>query len=199
MKKRYDIKWCFFDISILHQVLEIGQFHQFPFTSQQPCQTLNSTSSDHSTYQRVTTLNLAKLFHSEVCRHTSKMNNKRYLLTQQKYHLRRAALRNFTRLPFRFIPPSLWVYQKTKKRSVCYGCGSIFTNKYDNSLNNIIIKHVHRRIRGEIGIGNVLFNADFTAPYYQVRKSPITKKNSSFSGNIHIKVELPDKRGSKIQ
>ena len=50
----------FFDISILHQVPEIGQSHQFSFNSQ--CQTLNRTSTGHSTHQRETPLNLAKCF-----------------------------------------------------------------------------------------------------------------------------------------
>ena len=57
-------------------------------------------------------------------------------------------------------------YQKTKKIHAihaCYGCGSNFTNKYDKLPNNIIIKHVDRRIRGKTDIGNLLYNADFTA------------------------------------
>ena len=71
----------FCDVSILRQVPEIGQFHQFSFTSQQPMQN-SQQSNGHSTHQRVTSLNLANLFRSEVWRHTSKMNNKRYLLNQ---------------------------------------------------------------------------------------------------------------------
>ena len=71
----------------------------------------------HSTHQRVTPYNLAKLFHLGVCRHTSKINNKRYLLAQQRYHLRGGAPRNIHKIAIQFIPPSLWVYQKRKKRS----------------------------------------------------------------------------------
>ena len=70
--------------------------------------------------------------------------------------------------PYKFI-------EKPKNVHVFYGCGSNFTNKYDKSPNNIIIKHVDRRIRGEIDIGNLLFNADFTAAYYHLIKSHITK------------------------
>ena len=75
----------------------------------------------------------------------------------------------------------------------------IFTDKYDKSPNNVIIKHVDRRIRGKTGIGNLLFDADFTAAYYHLIKSHVTKKNPSFSENIHVKAELLDKHGSKIK
>ena len=110
----------FFDISILHQVLEIGQFHQFSFNSQ--CQTLNRTSTGHSTHQWETPLNLAKLFRSEVCRHTSKMNNKRYLLTQQKYHPRGAALTNVHDIAIQVYPPHPYEFVKTKQKSSCMLC-----------------------------------------------------------------------------
>ena len=68
-----------------------------------------------------------------------------------------------TRLAFRFIPHPYEFIKKPKKIHVCYGCGSIFTNKYDKLPNNIIIKHVDGRIRGKTDIGNLLYNADFTA------------------------------------
>ena len=71
------------------------------------CWTLNRTSTGHSTHQGVTPLNLANLFHSEVCRHTSKMNNKRCLLTQQKYHLRGATLQNMHKVGIQVYPPFL--------------------------------------------------------------------------------------------
>ena len=104
-----------FDISILHQVLEIGQFYQFSFNSQ--CQFLNRTSTGHWTRLWKTPLNLAKLFRSEVCRHTSKMNNKRYLLTQQKYHPRGAALINVHEIAIQvYPPPSLWVCKNKPKK-----------------------------------------------------------------------------------
>ena len=83
---------------------------------------------------------------------------------------------------------------------VYYVCGNNFTDKYDISPNNIIIKHVDRRIEGKTDIGNLLFNADFTAAYHHhLIKSHITIKNPSFTGNIHVKAELLDKHGRKIQ
>ena len=48
---------------------------------------------------------------------------------------------------------------------VCYGWGSNFSVNCDISPNNIIIKHVDRRIRGKADTGNLLFNAYFTAAY----------------------------------
>ena len=68
--------------------------------------------------------------------------------------------------------------KKQKTFMYAYGCGSNFTDKYDKSPNNIFIKYVDRRIRWEIDIGNLLFNADFTAAYYHLIKSHITKKKS---------------------
>ena len=91
------------------------------------------------------------------------------------------------------------MFTRLLKNHVFYGCGINFTDKYDKSPNNIIIKHVDRRIRGKIDIGNLLFNAEFTAAYYHLIKSHITKKNPSFSGNIHVKPELLDKHGSKMK
>ena len=80
----------------------------------------------------------------------------------------------FTRLAFRFIPHPYEFIEKAKKVHVFYGRGSNFTDTYIKSPNNII-KHVDRRIRGEIDIGNLLFNADFIAAYYHPIKSHITK------------------------
>ena len=53
--------------------------------------------------------------------------------------------------------------------------------------------------KGEIDIGKLLFNVNFTAAHHHLIKSQITKKNPSFSGNIHVKAELLDKHGSKIK
>ena len=63
----------FFDISILRQVPEIGQFHQSSFTSQEPMLNSQQSSTGHSTHQRAAPLSLVNLFRSEVCRHQSKM------------------------------------------------------------------------------------------------------------------------------
>ena len=82
---------------------------------------------------------------------------------------------------------------------VCYGWGSNFSVKCDISPNNIIIKHVDRRIRGKADTGNLLFNAYFTAAYNYPIRSHKTKKKTLFSGNIHVKAELLDKHGNKIQ
>ena len=128
------------------------------------------------------------------------MNNKRYLLTQQKYHPRGAALINVYGIAIQVYPPHPYEFVKAKQKvHVCHACGSNFTDKYYKSPNNIIIKHIDRRIRGIIGIGNLLFNADFTVAYCHFIKNNIMKKNASFSENILVKTELLDKLGSKIQ
>ena len=67
----------------------------------------------------------------------------------------------------------------SKNVHVFYGCGSNFTDKYDKSPNNIIIRHVDRQISREIDTGNLLFNADFAAAYYHLIKSHITKKKKN--------------------
>ena len=71
--------------------------------------------------------------------------------------------------PYKFI-------EKPKNVHVYYGCGSNFDDKYDKSPNNITIKHVDRRIRVKTDIGILQFNADFTAAYYLLINSCITKK-----------------------
>ena len=67
---------------ILRQAPEVGQFHWFSFTSEKSM--LNSQQNFHWTFnhRRVTPFNLTNLFRVETCRHTSKMKNKCYLLTQ---------------------------------------------------------------------------------------------------------------------
>ena len=81
--------------------------------------------------------------------------------------------------PYEFI-------ENPKTVHVFYGCGSNFTDKYDKSPNNITIKHVDRRIRGGIDIGNLLFNADFTAAYYHLTKSHIAKTKILHSVEIFM-------------
>ena len=63
-----------------------------------------------------------------------------------------------------------------KPKNIHNGCGSNSNNKYDKSPNNVITKHVDRRIRGETDIVNLLFNDDFTAGYYHPIKSHIIIK-----------------------
>ena len=59
-----------------------------------------------------------------------------------------------TRLAFRFIPHPYEFIKKPKK---------FMHAMVDKLPNNIIIKHVDRQIRGKTDIGNLLYNADFTA------------------------------------
>ena len=112
-----------------------------------------------------------------------------YLLTQQKYHPRGAALINVYGIAIQVYPPHPYEFVKAKQKvHVCHACGSNFTDKYYKSPNNIIIKHIDRRIKEIIGIGNLLFNVDFAVAYYYFLKNIIMKKNmlcsvETFSSN----------------
>jgi len=64
----------------------------------------------------------------------------------------------------------------TKLCRKCYGCGEDFAAKYNTPTNNLIIKHIDRRIRGENDLGHILYNADFTT-YYNFNKAHIMQKN----------------------
>ena len=103
------------------------------------CWTLNRTSTGHSTHHGVTPFNLANLFRSEVCRHTSKMNNKRCLLTQQKYHLRGATLQNVHKVGIQVYPPP-HPYEFVEKLKKRFCMLSMFTiiNKVTWNLLNLV-------------------------------------------------------------
>ena len=76
-----------FDISIIDQVAEIGQFHQFSLTSEQ------------------TILNSHQNFHGSACNNSQVIIN----TTCVKQHFK-----IFIKLTFKFNLQSLWVYRKTK-------------------------------------------------------------------------------------
>ena len=103
------------------------------------CWTLNRTSTGHSTHHGVTPFNSANLFRSEVCQHTSKMNNKRCLLTQQKYHLRGATLQNVHKVGIQVYPPP-HPYEFVEKLKKRFCMLSMFTiiNKVTWNLLNLV-------------------------------------------------------------
>ena len=94
----------FFDISILRQVPEIRQFHQFSFPSQQPMLISQQPPAWSSTSKS------AQDWHSGLSPH-----------------------------PYEFT-------EKRKNVHVCYRRGNNCIDKYDKLPNNIIIKHVYRRM-----------------------------------------------------
>ena len=123
----------FFDISILRQVPEIGQFHQSSFTSQQPMLNSQQSSTGHSTHQRAAPLSLVNLFRSEVCRHQSKM--KTLFINAIEMPPTRAAHGNIHNIGIQVYPPCLMSLSKNQKTFMyaCYCCGSNFTDKHDRS------------------------------------------------------------------
>ena len=51
----------------------------------------------------------------------------------------------------------------------CYGCGAEFTERHRNSPNNIVVKHVDRRlVRRDEHTGHFLYSADYSNTYYHL-------------------------------
>ena len=57
---------------------------------------------------------------------------------------------------------------------------------YRMPLNNIIVKHVDRRLRGSDEIGQLVYSPDFTNTYYHPISSHIARKNPVFGGSVHV-------------
>ena len=76
--------------------------------------------------------------------------------------------------------------------SVCYGCHKKFEPESRTFPNNIIIKHMDRRITGTSPTGLINFGKDFTAYYYHFDLQHIASKNQWFIHNpvVHISQTL---------
>ena len=71
-----------------------------------------------------------------------------------------------------------------KKR---YGCGAEFTERHRNSPNNIVVKHVDRRlVRRDEHTGHFLYSADYSNTYYHLDFAHIQQKNPFFNGQVFI-------------
>ena len=104
-------------------------------------------------------------------------------------------------LPFSLIQPSAaagtWhsgmsphpyylVFLPTKAKK-CYGCRRTFVKKYRQPPNNIVVKHVDRRVVGKDGnTGTLVYDTDFTNTYYHPNPSHIKRKNPFFDGSVLI-------------
>ena len=77
-------------------------------------------------------------------------------------------------------PISILLSKNRAMYSKCYGCGAIFADKYNHYPNNLIVKHLDRRIRGKNQEGQLLYNVDFTPSYYHSNRDHITRKNPFF-------------------
>ena len=59
--------------------------------------------------------------------------------------------------------------------------------KYRTEPNNIIVKHVDRRLKGRDNqTSHLIFNADFSNTYYHPIFSHVKRKNPLFSGTVHV-------------
>ena len=86
---------------------------------------------------------------------------------------------------------ALWsvsLYIRDRKATVqkCYGCSIAFFEKYRNAPNNLVIKHIDRRVIGKNSAGNLIYGSDFTNTYYHPNISHIKRKNPVFTGLVYI-------------
>ena len=69
----------------------------------------------------------------------------------------------------------------------CYGCGAEFTERPRNSSNDIVVKHVDRRlVRRDKHTGHFLYNADYSNTYYPLDFAHIQPKKPFFNGQEFI-------------
>ena len=136
----------FFDISILRQVPEIRQFHQFSFTSQQPMLNSQQPSAWSSTSK------CAQDWHSGLS------------------------------------PPSPILMSLPKNEKTFMYAIVVEIIVSINTINYQTILSL-----------NTFTDEWFYCSILSPHKKPHNEKNSSFSGNIHVKAELLDQHGSKIQ
>ena len=88
--------------------------------------------------------------------------------------------------------------EKEESHKKCYGCGRPFADKYNSPPNNLIIRHVDRRIMGkDDATTQLVFNHNFTAAYYHANKMHIVMKNPNFAGIVNIKNSLYAKIGQE--
>lgn len=73
----------------------------------------------------------------------------------------------------------------------CYGCGQNFVTKYRTPPDNIVIKHVDKRVVGrDERTGNILYSADYANTYYHPIPSHIQRKNPLFTGLVYVSLQL---------
>ena len=80
------------------------------------------------------------------------------------------------------------VVEKAKEVVKCYGCGQNFAN-------NIVIKHIDRRIWEKDSNDHFIYSSNFTPAYYHPMLSHILRKNPYFDGRVQIKNSLYEKLG----
>ena len=61
----------------------------------------------------------------------------------------------------------------------CYGCGAEFADKFRHSPNNIIVKHLDKRVTGKNSDGQLVYSTDFSNTYYHPSLLHIKRKKKS--------------------
>ena len=92
-------------------------------------------------------------------------------------------------------PHAYQLIKKPLKVTKCYGCGQEFAAKYNHAPNNLIIKHIDKRITGKDTQGMIVYNTDFTPAYYHANRAHISRKNPYFDGNVVIDGTLAQELG----
>ena len=72
----------------------------------------------------------------------------------------------------------------------CYGCNHEFVDTYRCHPQNVIIRHVDKRIRGLTNDGSILYGADFAKTYYHCKFSHISMKNPYFDRIVYLNPQL---------
>ena len=88
-------------------------------------------------------------------------------------------------------PHKYEVVTLTPSAKCCYGCGNSFSDKYRSPPYNLVVKHVDRRVTGKNDFTRqFIYSRDFLNAYYHLAKSPIQRKNPTFSGTVYISMDL---------
>ena len=73
----------------------------------------------------------------------------------------------------------------------CYGCGDSFAEKFRQLPNNIVVKHVDRRVmRRDQATGVLMYSPDYTNTYYHPSFAHIRRKNPMFNGQVFIETSV---------
>ena len=80
-----------------------------------------------------------------------------------------------------------WFFCQTlSKNAMAVIKNSSNASKYRMPPNNLVVRHMDRRITGRDQSGLLLFSPDFKATYYRPVKEHIMLKNSAFEGRIFV-------------
>ena len=68
----------------------------------------------------------------------------------------------------------------------CYGCEAEFVERFRHPPNNLIVKHLDKRVTGKSSDGQLVYRTDFSNTYYHPSSLHIKRKNPTFNGIVLI-------------